>query len=146
METPIVRNGTDSDGETGTWTTQATTARQSNLSNSTISWTGTFSSFGLDCQSPSSGVLPWSVDGGAETNYTLSTAGNKDFFASFDRGCTQHHDQGCERDGASQPLPGDLRSLWLIQVNILLFTPYAPNLYAFLALPRSRKFVLVKVC
>jgi hypothetical protein len=70
--TPIIRLGTDNDGETGTWTT-AGTGRTSSTADSTITWTGTFRSFGIDNNSVASGVLSWQVDGGTWTNYTLTT-------------------------------------------------------------------------
>lgn len=65
---PIIRTGIDNDGETGTWVTSGT-ARQSSTANSTISWTGTFCSFGLDTlNGAGGGVLAWDVDGGGYTN------------------------------------------------------------------------------
>ncbi len=60
---PIIRNAIDNDGETGTWSTVATTARQSTVADSTIQWTGTFSSFGLDGLRQV-GSLSWQIDGG----------------------------------------------------------------------------------
>lgn len=63
--TPQYRNGADNDGETGTWTTQATTARQSTVAASTITWNVTAQSFGLDVQQ--SGSFEWQVDGGSWT-------------------------------------------------------------------------------
>lgn len=72
--TPIARNGTDNNGETGTgWSTVSTTARQSSTPDDTITWTGTFSSFGLHSNySTGAGVLSWRVDGGAWTERDLS--------------------------------------------------------------------------
>jgi hypothetical protein len=73
--TPIIRTGNNNDGESGTWAGTAP-ARTSNTANSTISWTGTFCSFGLDTNyGASAGVMAWSVDGGAFTNFTLTTSG-----------------------------------------------------------------------
>lgn len=70
---PIIRTGTDNDGETGTWATQDTTARQSSTADSTIEWAGTFSSFGLDTNfDTGAGAYAWSLDGGAETQVDLS--------------------------------------------------------------------------
>jgi len=69
-QTPIIRNGTDNDGETGIWSTSGN-MRVSSSADSTITYTGTFCSFGLDYNNTASGVVAWSVDGGAYTNLTL---------------------------------------------------------------------------
>lgn len=70
---PIIRSGTDNDGETGTWTTQGTTGRQSTVADSTIEWSGNFCSFGLDSNfGAGAGTYAWSVDGGGETQVDLS--------------------------------------------------------------------------
>lgn len=86
-QTPIVRNGNDSDSETGTWAGTAP-ARTSSTSNSTISWTGTFCSFGWDSNyGAGAGTVAWSLDGGAYTNVDLSAQGvaNRDVW-NFTRG------------------------------------------------------------
>ena len=62
--TPVIRTGVDNDGETGTGWADDSTARVSSTANDTIAWTGTFQSFGLDFDN-SSGVIQYSVDGGA---------------------------------------------------------------------------------
>jgi hypothetical protein len=67
-QTPIIRNGNDNDGETGTWA-GAVPARTSSTADSTISWTGTFCSFGWDA---TGGVIGWSVDGGSYTNIDMA--------------------------------------------------------------------------
>jgi hypothetical protein len=68
---PIIRNGTDNDGETGTWADDGT-ARESSTADSTITWTGTFCSFALDTNyGATAGVLAWSIDGGSYTNSNL---------------------------------------------------------------------------
>jgi lysophospholipase L1-like esterase len=69
---PIVRNGTDNEGETGTWTTVSTTSRRSTVANSTISWTGTFVSCGIQTVD---GVISWQIDGGAWTQLDLTNYG-----------------------------------------------------------------------
>jgi lysophospholipase L1-like esterase len=70
---PIIRNGTDNNGETGVWSTVSTTQRQSAAAGATITWTGTFQSFDLDTLTAPAGVLAWSVDGGAETQINCAT-------------------------------------------------------------------------
>jgi hypothetical protein len=70
--TPQARNGTDNDGETGTWTTVTTTSRRSTVATSTISWTATCQSFGLDVVI-GSGAIEWDVDGGGWTALNLAT-------------------------------------------------------------------------
>lgn len=85
---PIIRNGIDNDGETGTGWSTSGTARQSSTADDTIAWTGTFCSFGLDTNyGGGAGTLAWSVDGGAFTNYDLSASGvdNRAFW-NFERG------------------------------------------------------------
>lgn len=70
---PIIRVGTDNDGETGTWTTPSGTSRQSTVANSTIKWTGTFCSFGWDTNfDVGAGTVGWDLDGGGYTNIDLS--------------------------------------------------------------------------
>lgn len=55
---PIIRNGVDNDGETGTGWSTVGTARQSSTAGDTIKWTGTCQSFGLDYGTPA-GVIQW---------------------------------------------------------------------------------------
>lgn len=64
---PILRNGTDNDGETGTGWSDNGTARRSSTVDDTISWTGTFSSFAVDVDAGTY-TFAWSIDGGAFTN------------------------------------------------------------------------------
>lgn len=74
--TPINRAGTDNDGETGTGWSSDGTVRQSSTPGDTISWTGTFCSFGILNPYPwTSFVVSWSIDGGAETNVTCGSPG-----------------------------------------------------------------------
>ena len=69
----IARNGVSNDGETGSWSTVGT-ARASSTPDSTMTFTGTFTSFGLDAKrEPGQGVVAWQLDGGAWTNLGLST-------------------------------------------------------------------------
>lgn len=79
-QTPTTRTGVDNDGETGAgWSTDGT-ARISSTADDTISWTGTFSSFGLDTNySTGAGTLAWSIDGGAYTNIDLSLKAGTNF-------------------------------------------------------------------
>lgn len=71
-----IRTGVDNDGETGTWSTVSTTARTSSTADSTISWTGTFCSFGFDSNnSVGAGVYAWTVDGSEEQQVDLSEQG-----------------------------------------------------------------------
>lgn len=74
--TPIIRNGTDNDGETGTgWSTVGGTARQSSTADDTIKWTGTFQSAGIDGNhGVGAGVLAIKVDGAAYNNINLSSS------------------------------------------------------------------------
>jgi len=74
-ETPTIRNGIDNDGETGTgWATVNTTTRQSSTANDTISWTGTFASWGLDANyGAGAGSLQYQMDGGDWTDCNLVT-------------------------------------------------------------------------
>ena len=70
---PTIRNGTDNDGETGTWSTSGT-ARLSSVAGSMITWTATCASFGI--HHTSSGVIRWRVDGGAwSADMNLSSYG-----------------------------------------------------------------------
>lgn len=72
MGSPIIRNGTDNDGETGTgWSTNGT-ARRSSTADDTISWTGTMTAFGIDLDANNC-TFAWSVDGGAYTNVNWTT-------------------------------------------------------------------------
>lgn len=75
-QTPIIRTGTDNDGETGTgWSTDGT-ARQSSTADDTICWVGTFCSFGWDTNyGAGAGVVAWKVDDGDYTNVDLSAQG-----------------------------------------------------------------------
>lgn len=71
-----IRNATDNDGETGTGWSTIGTSRQSSTENDTISWTGTFVSWGLDTNySTGAGTLAWSIDGGDFTNIDLTIYG-----------------------------------------------------------------------
>jgi hypothetical protein len=67
LHDPILRNGVDNDGETGTGWSTSGTARQSATADDTIRWTGTFCSFALDTPAAVC-TLAWSIDGGAYTN------------------------------------------------------------------------------
>lgn len=70
---PIIRNGTDNDGETGTgWSTVNTTARRSSTANDTISWTGTLTAFGLD-MALANFTIAYQIDGGDFTNINQTT-------------------------------------------------------------------------
>lgn len=85
-QTPIIRNGIDNDGETGTgWTTYSTIARRSSTADDTISWTGTFCSFGLD-KGNGTGVLAWKVDDGDYADLNLANYGTDIPITSFARG------------------------------------------------------------
>lgn len=71
--TPIIRNGVNNDGETGTGWSTSGTARWSETADDTIQWTGEFCSFGADYYvGASSGVVAWDVDGGGFTNLDLT--------------------------------------------------------------------------
>lgn len=61
-ETPVSTNGVNNAGETGTWTTVGN-GRRSSTAGSTISFVGTFKSFGID-QNGGAGAWQYSVDGG----------------------------------------------------------------------------------
>jgi len=76
--TPTIRAATSNDGETGTWTTVNSTERRSSSAGSTISWTATCVSVGVDVQSGSgTGIMRWRVDGGSwSSNVVLSTQAN----------------------------------------------------------------------
>jgi lysophospholipase L1-like esterase len=70
--TPIIRNGIDNDGETGTWSTSGT-RRVSSEADATVHWTGDICGFGLDTLiGAGTGVVAWSLDGGAYTNRDLT--------------------------------------------------------------------------
>jgi hypothetical protein len=72
--TPIIRYGIDNDGETGSGWSTSGNARISSTGNDTISWDGTFQSFGMDSNyGAGAGSYAWSVDGGAETIIDAST-------------------------------------------------------------------------
>lgn len=75
--TPILRNGTDNDGETGTgWATVDTTARQSSTAGDTIQWTATCQSFGLDgSYGVGAGTITYKVDANPEVAVDLATSG-----------------------------------------------------------------------
>lgn len=60
--TPIIRNGTDNDGETGAGWSTSGASRVSSTANATIKWTGVFQSFGLD--TITSGSVQYDIDGG----------------------------------------------------------------------------------
>jgi hypothetical protein len=60
---PVTKLGTANDGETGTWTTVGT-ARSSSSAGSTISYSGTFASFGMSA-SGTGGSFSWRIDGGS---------------------------------------------------------------------------------
>lgn len=60
---PIVRNGTDNDGETGTWYTTDGTHRESTTADSTITYTGTFQMIIRDFQIKTA-VIQTKVDDG----------------------------------------------------------------------------------
>lgn len=84
--TPQERTGLDNDGETGTWSTVNTSSRRSSTAASTIEWTATCSSFGLDA-TYGSGVIEWQIDGGAWTSFDLSSVFyNIMFVGSFANG------------------------------------------------------------
>jgi len=70
---PVVRVGTDNDGETGTWSTVGS-GRRSSVAGSIISWAATCSSFGA--QVSQSGTLAWRVDAGGWTNINLASYGS----------------------------------------------------------------------
>jgi hypothetical protein len=89
--TPIARFGTSNDGETGTWSTTGT-ARVSSLANSTIQWTGTFSSWGLDTlNGGGQGVIAWSIDGGTETQINLAARPDQPYLISGYLGAPASH-------------------------------------------------------
>lgn len=71
--TPIQRDGTDNDGETGTWSTSNDTWRVSSEADATITYTGSFSSFGL--YHAVAGVISWQLDGGDWTEMNLGSYG-----------------------------------------------------------------------
>lgn len=85
---PILRNGTDNDGETGTgWSTVSTTYRQSSTADDTIQWAGTFCSFGLDTNyGAGAGTLAWKVDSGDYANIDLTTYLPNLLVSAFARG------------------------------------------------------------
>jgi hypothetical protein len=84
---PIIRNGIDNDGETGAGWSTSGTARLSSTANDTIKWTGTFSSFGLDCNyGGGAGTVAWDVDGGGYTNLDLTNYLLDLLISSFARG------------------------------------------------------------
>lgn len=68
--TPIIRTAIDNEGEMGTWSVVNTTQNQSTAADSTISWTGTFQSFGLDLAI--TGGVAWNIDGGDFTTINFS--------------------------------------------------------------------------
>jgi hypothetical protein len=71
---PIKRTGADNDGETGTGWADNGTARESSTVDDTISFTGTFCSFGLNVTVQASPItFAYSIDGGAYTNVTHQT-------------------------------------------------------------------------
>ncbi len=84
---PIIRVGTDNDGETGTWSTSGT-ARTSNVAESTISWSGTFCSFGLESNvGVGAGQIQWQLDDGDWHTLTLSLLGATiNAVGNFERG------------------------------------------------------------
>lgn len=69
---PVVRNGVDNDGESGTWTTSGTD-RVSNVAGSTITYTAVCCTFGIN--HTSAGSIRWRVDGGSWTTIDLSSYG-----------------------------------------------------------------------
>lgn len=72
---PTWRDGTDNDAETGTGWSTTGTARKSSTANDTISWTGTFVSFGYNRTTDSTGVVGITIDGGVEQEFNLSGYG-----------------------------------------------------------------------
>jgi hypothetical protein len=72
---PIIRNGIDHDGVTGTgWETVDTTAIQSSTAGDTITWTGTFQAVLRDMRiGAGSGIVETQVDGGAWTEVNLAS-------------------------------------------------------------------------
>ncbi|MFZ2992516.1 MAG: SGNH/GDSL hydrolase family protein [Microgenomates group bacterium] len=73
-QTPIIRVANDNDGETGVWA-ESGTDEASSTADSTITWTGAFSSFGFDTGYGASQTYAWQIDGGAWTNVSPSTVG-----------------------------------------------------------------------
>lgn len=67
----IARNGTDNDGTTGTWTTDGTTL-VSNDADATVTFSGTFETFGIEIDSTEAFTIQHNFDGGgwATDNYT----------------------------------------------------------------------------
>lgn len=73
-QTPIIKTATTNDGETGTWV-HSGTDEVSSEAGATITWTGTFSSFGLDTGYGASQTYAWQIDGGSWTNVSPSSIG-----------------------------------------------------------------------
>jgi len=74
LYSPIIRDGIDNDGETGTGWADNGTARESSTVDDTIEWSGTFCSFAIDIAVQASQVtFAWDIDGGGFTQVTHQT-------------------------------------------------------------------------
>jgi hypothetical protein len=70
----IARNGTDNDGTTGTWTNEGTTLVSSEVG-ATVTWSGTFETFGVDLDLAAGFSIEHNFDGAGWTtgNFSAST-------------------------------------------------------------------------
>jgi lysophospholipase L1-like esterase len=69
---PVIRNGVANDGETGTWSTSGT-SKVSSAAGSTISFTGSMVSCGIET---ADGAIEWNIDGGSWTALNLASYGS----------------------------------------------------------------------